>query len=567
MPKTIPKPITAFVNECVFGAKSGRPYRTRSVSLENGYYSQVTGEYAVGSGICLKVESEPLSKQHTRKTAIQFIVSDGDYAIPCIAHNGTSAVLPSPKTPSELASCLRVVSDSIKNGTQVFVSGAFCTHKGKRVFVVDSIEATTRNLESQLTDVQFRQFIDLCDKHKTDPLRLMMRDDTLWAELFAKDYLKMAILLFCLSPMRKQDMLHIGIVSSVGEGKDHLIERVVEPLLPVGVASTGKLCTIPGLFGAMSGDDINSIELGLIPKMNNERIAVSEFQTWGGDVFGELMNTMANGYFTMQKGQVQTRRDANVNMLFLGNPPKEYEDGTHDKSVMLAAFGEYTPQIISRLSLIFTQMSLAGDDAKDKIRDAIVKTMDNHHTRSGNIHNLDMWRTFFREYLRKVSVMEPELGAFVQTINSEYDKMEGMGQFVAAFLLKGRVNNDYRKYQEFANLCRGFARLRGHSQVKVGDILTAKTLFQKSLSTLTDDFPTEALVRGVVNEEVQAHRDLCAIAPTFDTISEAKSKGINITHKILDSLVKYGAVRQFSDKTYHTVDDFNWDNMGVKDNE
>ena len=31
----------------------------------------------------------------------------------------------------------------------------------------------------------------------------------------------------------------------------------------------------------MSGEDLNSVELGLIGKMNNERIAVSEFQTWG----------------------------------------------------------------------------------------------------------------------------------------------------------------------------------------------------------------------------------------------------------------------------------------------
>ena len=167
-------------------------------------------------------------------------------------------------------------------------------------------------------------------------------------------------------------MIHIGIVASVGEGKDHMIEKVVQPLVKCGMASSGKLCTIPGLFGAMNGDDINSIELGLIPKHNNERIAVSEFQTWNEDVFGELMNTMANGKFTMQKGQVDTTRDALTNMLFLGNPPAYYNEENHDKREMLAAFGEYTYQIISRLTLIFTEMSLAGDDAEHKIRKIII---------------------------------------------------------------------------------------------------------------------------------------------------------------------------------------------------
>ena len=76
----------------------------------------------------------------------------------------------------------------------------------------------------------------------------------------------------------------------MGEGKDHLIDHVIAPLVPVGVAGSGKMSTIAGLFGAMSGDDLNAIELGLIPKYNRERIAVSEFQTWDDSVFGELMN-------------------------------------------------------------------------------------------------------------------------------------------------------------------------------------------------------------------------------------------------------------------------------------
>ena len=91
-------------------------------------------------------------------------------------------------------------------------------------------------------------------------------------------------------------------MSSHGEGKDHLIERVIQPLVPCRRAGSGKMATIPGLFGAMSGDDLNAIEIGLLPKMNHERVAISEFQTWGDETFGELMNMMANGQIEMQKG-------------------------------------------------------------------------------------------------------------------------------------------------------------------------------------------------------------------------------------------------------------------------
>ena len=38
----------------------------------------------------------------------------------------------------------------------------------------------------------------------------------------------------------------------------------------------------------------------LSAKMNHERVKVSEFQTWGDETFGELMNMMANGRIEMQ---------------------------------------------------------------------------------------------------------------------------------------------------------------------------------------------------------------------------------------------------------------------------
>ena len=47
--------------------------------------------------------------------------------------------------------------------------------------------------------------------------------------------------------------------------------------------------------------------------MHNERIAVSEFQTWADETFGELMNAMANGYVAISKGNVHTRRETCTN--------------------------------------------------------------------------------------------------------------------------------------------------------------------------------------------------------------------------------------------------------------
>ena len=91
------------------------------------------------------------------------------------------------------------------------------------------------------------------------------------------------------------------------------------------------MSTIPGLFGAMSGDDLNTIEIGLLPKMNHERVAVSEFQTWGDETFGELMNMMANGKIEMQKGALDVVRETNLNLLFMGNPPHYYDEDKHDK--------------------------------------------------------------------------------------------------------------------------------------------------------------------------------------------------------------------------------------------
>ena len=68
--------------------------------------------------------------------------------------------------------------------------------------------------------------------------------NTLWEKFYAPEYIKKAILLFCLSPFKKDELIHIGIITSHGEGKDTLVEKVIQPLVPCGVASSGQMTTM-----------------------------------------------------------------------------------------------------------------------------------------------------------------------------------------------------------------------------------------------------------------------------------------------------------------------------------
>ena len=485
--------IEKFVFSCV------ENYDDRVASIEDAYNHKVTGESVRGVGICIALESKSFSRK-SKQTCLEFVLSDGNYSLKAIAHNEKPSNMVGGMTDKQLTQAMMVLTDSLQNGKQIIVSGSFVNHKNERVFLTEHIESYADFSESQMTESQRREFVALCKKHSTTPTDLMMRDDTLWAEYFASDALKRAIMLYCLSPQKKQDMIHIGVVSSVGEGKDHMLERVIAPLVPCGVASTGKLCTMAGLMGAMSGEDLNSISLGLIPKHNNERVAVSEFQTWEDEVFGELMNAMANGYITIQKGNVDTTRDARTNFLFLGNPPADYEEydeqgnPKHDKMHMLQAFGKYTFQIVSRLSLIFTQMSLAGKDSKSHIRDAILKAMDNQFEDGTDLAiKIGKWRSFFREYLKSVSQLRPSLHVHQGLINSLWDScFEENSEFRDIFIRKG-TSTDYRKYQQFANLIRGMARLDGiedfaTESTAIMYIRRAVVMFGDSLKTLKENW-------------------------------------------------------------------------------
>tara|TARA_A100001391_G_scaffold104046_1_gene69421 strand:+ start:1132 stop:2856 length:1725 start_codon:yes stop_codon:yes gene_type:complete len=516
----IPSEIIEFVESAT------ATYHSTDANIERIYAAKISQKHLEsGSGICLKMEEVPLNSKSPNpdQSAIRFVISDGTYSVECMAHNGSLDARPGGMESETLRQTMMMLTESIRDGSQLMVSGAYQMMGRDKVFVVTDIQKNEEMQSSQMTDEQFTEFMALCEKHGPAfrPLELMVRDDTLWTKLYADLPIKYGVMLFCLSPQKKTDMLHMGIISSMGEGKDHLIEQMIEPLVPCGVASSGKLCTIPGLFGAMSGEDLNSIELGLIPKMNNERIAVSEFQTWNQEVFGELMNVMANGSFTMQKGQVDTKREGKVNFMFLGNPPRDWnpesetKDGRPPKMGMLGAFGEYTPQILSRLTLIFARMTLTDGDTEYAIEDKILDAMNGKYLKKEFNNTLNMWRSFFRQYLKFVSEQDPDITPHRMDIREAMNRIKSMQEFQDAFLDK-RTTRDFRKFQEFVNLCKGFARLNGERVVSRMSIEKAERIFTESLNTLIQDGDWKYLKSGATKRMAEVHQRLDDYARTLD---------------------------------------------------
>ena len=516
----IPSEIIEFVESAT------ATYHSTDANIERIYAAKISQKHLEsGSGICLKMEEVPLNSKSPNpdQSAIRFVISDGTYSVECMAHNGSLDARPGGMESETLRQTMMMLTESIRDGSQLMVSGAYQMMGRDKVFVVTDIQKNVEMQSSQMTDEQFTDFMTLCEKHGPafTPLELMVRDDTLWSKLYADPPIKYGVMLYCLSPQKKTDMLHMGIISSMGEGKDHLIEQMIQPLVPCGMASSGKLCTIPGLFGAMSGEDLNSIELGLIPKMNNERIAVSEFQTWNQEVFGELMNVMANGSFTMQKGQVDTKREGKVNFMFLGNPPRDWKpeqetkDGKPAKVGMLGAFGEYTPQILSRLTLIFARMTLTDGDTEYAIEDKILDAMNGKYLKKDFNDKLEMWRSFFRQYLKYVSEQDPDITPHRMEIREAMNRIKSMQEFQDAFL-DSRTTRDFRKFQEFVNLCKGFARLNGERVVSRMSIEKAQRIFTESLNTLIQDGDWKYMKAGATQRMADIHQRLNDYALTLN---------------------------------------------------
>jgi len=508
----IPKTIHDFVKKVVIGKhpKQAKPIEDRHANVLSIIETLVSAKTATGSGVITKREIKGVSTKDSGKdkTLIKFGVSDGENAVQCVAHNCNEKYgLGSGLKGDVLSAFDTIIRKSLADGKPVKVKGCYANFKADRVFVIDTIEWAEDVHKSQINEAVVNEFIKVCTKADITPLDVMLDDTGLWAEIYADEDLKKAILLYCLSPFEKEDMIHIGLITNPGEGKNHLVDKVIKPLVRCRMAGTGKLSTFAAMFGAMSSDDLNSIELGLLPKMHHDRIVFSEFQTIEEEVFGEMLNVMSDGHYNIQKGKMDVTRHAMLNMAFFGNPPKYWNEKDHKKEEMLAAFGKYTMAIISRLTLIFAKPTLSqGQQATDLIKQKILENMDKTVAKGTNKEQIQNLRTFFREYLKCVSRYQPKLGFYEGTIHSEFDEIEKMDEFKLAFAKRGKT--DYRKWAEFLNLIKGFARLNGRKKMTIQDITEARDIFLDSMETLTANFPRKAMELGVDGEQMELHRQI-----------------------------------------------------------
>jgi len=531
----IPKSIVDFINDTVDGKHplSKDPLEEISANVLPIVKTIVSGSDTEGIGVCIKREIKGVSTKDSGKerTVIEFAVSDGQNAVNCVAHNCDTKYLPGKMTNSELEDVDEILRHSISEGFRIKIKGCYANFNRKRVFILDEIEKEEDSQNSQLDENQVKEFLKICDAEKLSPLDLLKDDTTLWSEIYADEDIKLAILLFCLSPMEKEDMIHIGFITNPGEGKNHLVERVISPFVKCRMAGTGKLSTFAGLFGAMSSDDLGSIELGLLSKMNHERLVFSEFQTLDEDVYGEMLNLMSDGKFSLQKGKMDIDRDATLNIGFFGNPPAYWKKGEHTQYEMLRAFGKYTSQIVSRLTLIFAKPTLNSDpNAPKMIKRKIMENMDKRGKKKKTNKQIDNYRLFFREYMKYVSKLTPHLGVLKQVIESAFNEIEKMDEFADAFSMNENAT-DYRKWAEFINLIRGFARLNGRDEVNEFDVMNAMDLFQKSLQTITETFPIKALNIGVDVKQIELHKRL------LDEFDDGNGHGV-CNEKQLQAFVK-----------------------------
>ena len=219
---------------------------------------------------------------------------------------------------------------------------------------------------------------------------------------------------------------------------------------------------------------------------------------------------------------------------------------------MLESFGQYTYQILSRLTLIFTQMSLSGAGAESLIENKIMDSMSGKFKGEGVESQLKKWRSFFREYLRYVSAQNPNYDKnrdFIQSCFHGYIK--SLDEFKEIFL--ARSSKDMRKFQEFVNLCKAYARLDGSSEVLEGHIAQATDIFLISLRTLKEDFPLDEMAAGVNPRILKLYDSLTSIIEEsgsleLKTIKAMLPNTVRLKDEDLETMVRAGYINVNTDE-------------------
>jgi hypothetical protein len=155
-----------------------------------------------------------------------------------------------------------------------------------------------------------------------------------------------------------------------------------------------------------------------------------------------------------------------------------------------------------------------------------------------------MWRIFFREYLRYVSALDPNYDGLRKQIRDTMNQIKGDPVFKAAFLGGGRATRDFRKFQEFVNLCKGFARLNGEREVSETSLWHSHKIFMESMATLEGDAGWKHIINGA-NER---------IAMLYGKLWNEKKDGI------YESLKEMMDVVTFSEKEWDELVNLNYIN-------
>lgn len=531
------------------------------------------------------------------KTHFYFHMAGEGSATPliCCVHNVLDlSDFPYGKMEDEFSRMIQKIQYSFKNGRRVQILGRYVTlvssRKQQRVLYVDTLNIEDDALSSRMTDSQFERFIDLCKSKGIDPIDLFRNE--VFAFFDADDYLKDTVAVFCLSPRSREEMSNILILSAPGEGKDYLIDKVIQPMVRCGKVGSDQVTTHAAMVGAMSTNDLSSLGIGVVSKYHNERLACSEVQTWSSAKFGSLIEMMSNGYVTVTKGKVQDmKRPATENILMAGNIPNNWKEGMNPWDKLEAILGgknkHFSKQLISRFVLMFARVSLlknpdpvkksrlifkniddnssmADDDLfnnDDIIKGICLRTDMNNRDKSRMIRERkiellcrvgksdgeitarlkhSIWQHFFGQYFKYVSltnVRVQPVGDVIYRSLMSMAKREGFERI----LCNESGDLDARKLQEYSNLCKSFAKVSGRKEIDSTDIRNAESLFKESVSTIAT-LGVDILVSGLEMIELDILKFVAENHPaTVKSIREhIKVEGATCPffQKNMDNLIK-----------------------------
>lgn len=370
----------------------------------------------------------------------------------------------------------RTARQAAKSGGQVKVIGEFRERSNKRCLWVKSMEPVMDRRTSLMKDKDFTDFLAHCKRDKTTPLDLM--NEHLYSNVSLRDEIKTAINLWMMYPNDKRELLHVGIITPPGQGKDVLKEELRQIVRLEEFTSSS---TEASLFGAMdTNKGLTHVGIGLFQK--SQHIVGSEIQELPKESFGKLLSIMGNAEYPLNKGQIQKIVPAPDNFLFLGNPPKgfRFSRQTFAGSLKALPFGDKTPAIMSRLTLVYVIESLAKNnkDVRRKIEESF------QGPRSQSSH----WKTFFKEYLKYVSIRRLSLGN-TKKLGVAFDQI---ADHYRPLFYRNEVQ-DNRRYGEWIHLVRLVSRINGKNRVDDEDVNTAMRIWMHSLHTLNKVFSDSTL--------------------------------------------------------------------------